>query len=203
MAIITLPEKFSFTDLPTFGLARAGNALRSKYTGAGQRVVFPYAVWELKGKLVEYEGLDAGKIRSFLVQLEGQANTFRMPVPGFTKPMTGYNANALANGATAARASSIAVDGLNPNVPIVAEGDYITIQDELKLVTQAGASNGAGQMIISFKPALRKAVPDNTLVILQNPTCLMCAPDDDVAMWGVAPPIRQKTSFEAIEAVEI
>lgn len=203
MAIIPVPEKFSFTELPTFVLDRAGNALRSKYTGAGQRVVFPYAVWSLAGKLVEYDGLDAGKIRSFLVQLEGQANTFRMPVPGFTKPMTGYNGNATSNGATAARASSIVVDGLTASVPVVAEGDYITINDELKLVTQAGASNGAGQMTISFKPPLRKPVADNTTVYLQNPWCLMCSPNDDVAKWGVAPPIRQKTSFEAIEAVEI
>ena len=203
MAIIPIPAKFGFTKLPSFKLQRASNILRSKYTGQGQVVVFPYAVWMLQGNLVEYDGLDAGRVRSFLVQLDGQKNTFRLPVPGFSRPMTGYVGNALANGAAAARAMSMAIDGLPANTAIVAEGDYFTVNDELKLVTQAGASNVAGQMVINFKPPLRKAVADNTAITFQNPTCLMRAADDDVANWAVAAPIRQQGNFNAVEAVDI
>lgn len=203
MAIIALPAKFSFTKINSFKLQRASNALRSKYTGQGQIVVFPYAVWMLQGTLVEYDGLDAGRIRSFLALLDGQKNTFRLPVPGFSKPMTGYAGNAFVNGAVAARAMSMAIDGMGANTSIVAEGDYFTINDELKIVTQAGATNALGQMVINFKPGLRAAVADNSVVIFQNPTCLMRAVDDDVAGWGVSAPIRQQTSFNAIEAVSI
>lgn len=203
MALVALPAKFSFTGLPTFKLQRASNSLRSKYTGQGQHVVFPYAVWQLTGTLVEYDGLDAGDIRAFLVDLDGVANTFRLPVPGFTRPMTGYMGNAVSVGVTNARATSISATVTSNNTPIVARGDYITINDELKMVTQAVASNGAGALIISFKPPLRKAVAAATPIYLQNPWCLMRAADDDVAKWGVAPPVRQKTSFEAIEAVDI
>lgn len=203
MAIIALPAKFGFAKVNKFKLQRATNILRSKYTGQGQVIVYPYAVWQLEANLIEYDGLDAGRIRSFLAQLDGQKNTFRLPVPGFTKPMTGYVGNALANGAAAARAMSMAIDGLTAGANVVAEGDYFTVNDELKIVTQAGAANGAGQMVINFKPPLRKAVADNAPVTFQNPTCLMRAADDDVAGWGVMPPIRQQTNFNAVEAVDI
>lgn len=203
MAIITLPTKFAFTRIPEFKLQRSSNTIRSKYTGQGQTIVFPFAVWFLKGTLVDYDGLEAGKIRSFLVQLDGQANTFRLPVPGFSKPMTGYSANAQLKTAAAARASSITIKSLTPLASVFAEGDYFTINDELKLVTQAVAANGAGEATVSFKPPLRKAAAVNDAIITQNPTCLMRALDDDIAKWGVSAPVRQSTPFEAVEAVEI
>lgn len=204
MAIIAVPAKFQFSKVTSFKLQRAGNILRSKYTGQAQRIVYPYAVWELQANLVEYDGLDAGRIRSFLVQLEGQKHSFRLPVPGFTKPMTGHIGNGVSTLAAAARASSISIGataGLT-NAAFVAEGDYITINDELKIVTQAVSLVGAN-CTINFKPPLRKAAPIGTSVIVQNPTCLMTAQDDDVAGWAVSAPVRQGTSFDAIEAVEI
>lgn len=203
MPIITVPANFGFSKINSFKLQRSTNILRSKYTGQGQVISFPYAVWMLKANLIEYDGLKAGQIRSFFIQLEGQKNTFRLPVPGFIKPMTNYAGNALTNGAVAARSTSMAIDGLVASSSVVAEGDYFTVQDELKIVTQAGASNGAGQMTINFMPPTRKAIADNIAVTFQNPTCLMRAADDDVANWGVMPPIRQQQNFEAIEAVDI
>lgn len=204
MAIIPLPAAFSFTSVKKFALQRAGNTVRSKYTGVRQTVVYPYAIWILEATLVEYDGAQARAIRSFLAQLEGQKNSFRLPVPGHSKPTTGYAGNALVNNVAgiAARATSMAVDGLTASVPILNEGDYFTVNDELKICTSAIASNGAGQATISFMPAMRKAVPDNTAVTFQNPTILMHAQDDDVANWGLSPPYRHKINFDAIELVE-
>lgn len=204
MAIITLPTKFGFGKVSSFKLQRATNILSSKYTGQAQVIVFPYAVWMLKAQLIEYDGLDAGKIRSFLAQLEGQKNTFRLPVPGYSKPSTNnVNANCLTLNTAAARASSITCNSLPASANIFNEGDYFTIQDELKMVTAAVASNGFGQATISFTPPLRKAVAASVSVILINPTCIMRAADDDVASWGIMPPIRFQTGFDAVEAVDI
>lgn len=204
MAIITVPTNFSFTGIPKFYLQRAGNTTRSKYTGLRSTVVWPFAVWVLEGNLVDYDGANARLIRSFLVQLEGQKNTFRLPVPGHSKPTTGYSGNCLVNNVAgiAARATSMAVDGLTASTAILNEGDYFTVNDELKVATTSVASNASGQATLTFMPPLRKAIADNATVTLQNPTILMHAQENDVASWGLSPPYRHKIKFEAIEAIE-
>lgn len=203
MAIITVPARFGFSKVNSFKLQRATNKLRSKFTAQAQTVKYPFAVWMLDATLVEVDGRDAGRVRSFLVQLEGQANSFRLPVPGYWRPSTGYNADAFAN-AAAARASSITIVNLATSQPILREGDYFTINDELKMVTADAASNNAGIAVINFKPPLRKPILFNgTPVSLLNPTILMTAAQDDVADWGIGPPTRQTGRFEAVEAVEI
>jgi len=202
MAIIPVPAKFSFTDIPRFGLQRAGNTLRSRYTAASQRIVYPFAIWQLQGKLVDYDGHEAAKIRSFLIQLEGKKNTFRLPVPGYTKPTSGYAGPNPIAGVTASRATSMSYTGASAFVPLLNEGDYFTIGDELKMCTSSISSNGAGSGTISFQPAMRKAILSATIII-QNPTVLMHAEDDDVATWGLNAPYFHKVNFTAVEAIDI
>jgi hypothetical protein len=205
MALITLPAKFSFTNVEKFGLTRHSNTLRSRYTGQAQRVVYPYAVWEFAGKLVEYDGPEAAAIRAFLIDLEGVQNKFQLPVPGYTKPSTGITYNARNLGAKGERQTTLSMKGLTVelNKPFLAKGDYFTINDELKMATESVSTDANGIAVVNFKPATRKAVADDAPVILQNPYCLMHAVEDDVASWGLAPPIRHGINFKAIEAVEI
>ena len=204
MAIVTLPSKFAFQSVESFRLQRSSNTLRSRYTGQRQSVIFPFAVWFFEGTLVEYDGIEASKIRSFLVQLEGQKNNFRLPVPGYSLPATGYaGASPLVNGATAARASSMSMRGVTANVPIFAEGDYFTVQDELKLVTAAVSSNGTGLVTVNFQPPLRKAIADGVGVILVNPTILLNAAEDNAAEWSLKAPVRHGINIKAIEDISI
>ncbi len=203
MAIIALPPKFSFTGIPKFGLQRKSASLRSKYIGAAQIVVFPYAIWMLEGNLLEYDGADAGKMRSFLVQLEGPKNSFRLPVPGFSTSLTGYTANRALTVAAASRAQSVTVGGGAALANYLAEGDFITIQDELKLVTAPVAFNGGGNATISFKPGLRAAAAIGVNVICYQPTVLLRG-GDDIATISLSPPVRQGVpNFSVIEAVDI
>jgi hypothetical protein len=202
MAIITLPAKFSFTDVPKFGLQRMTNIIRSRYTGQGQRVVYPYAIWQLQGTLVEYDGPEAAAIRSFLVQLEGQKNSFRIPVPG-VPIQTNYPQNPFSY-AGIAGASSVDFYGAGIGT-LFKEGDYFTVNDELKMITANVVANGVGggSGTISFKPALRKSIVSGTQFTTQNPTCLMTAVDDDVATWSLKAPIRHGVKFAAIEMIDI
>ena len=208
MAIINLPAKFAFTKVNKFGLTRAGNTLRSRYTGQGQRVVYPFAVWELEGTLVDYDGPEAAAIRSFLVQLEGIKNEFRLPVPGWM-PSNIHNAKfadfeVYGAGGAPIRASSInaRVGGNWQLGAWLDEGSYLQIGDELKIVTAAVASS-TDLATINFKPALRKGYAHATPIIVRNPTVLMHAVEDDVASWGLSAPVRHGLSIAAIEAVNI
>ena len=202
--IISLPSAFSFTSVKRFALQRASNTVRSRYTGVRQTIVYPYAIWILEATLVEYDEPQSGLIRSFLLKLQGQTNAFRLPVPGHSAPTTGYTGNALVNNVSgiAARATSMAVDGLSISSAILNEGDYFTVGDELKVCTAPLVSNGSGQATISFEPFLRKPLANNAAVTFQNPTILMHMQDDDAADWGIGPPYRHKIKFDAIEVIE-
>lgn len=206
MAIITLPSKFVFQSVESFRLQRSSNTLRSRYTGQRQSIVFPFAVWFFEGTLLEYDGIEASRIRSFLVQLEGQKNSFRLPVPGYAGPITGYTGIEGSIGSLAvARASSIFVSGFTATAqPYLAEGDYFTIQDELKMVTQdVSIGAGLGSATINFKPALRKPAAGGTPIKLYNPTILLNAAEDNVAEWSLKAPIRHGINIKAIEDISI
>lgn len=207
MALITLPAKFGFTRVERFALVRNSNILRSRFTGQGQRVTYPYAVWEFEGRLVEYDGPEAAAIRSFLVQLDGVENTFKLPVPGYTKPTgVGYNgAGLVVNTAANARATSLNVSvGYGTSLTqFLRAGDYFTINDELKVATADLNIDVNGNGVLYFKSALRKPVAVNQTLTLKDPYCLMHATEDDVANWALTPPIRHGIEFRAIEAVDI
>lgn len=203
MAIITLPTNFSFTSVSRFGLTRNSNVLRSKYTAVRQVLVFPYAIWEFEGTLVEYDGANANAVRSFLVQLEGVQNKFKLPVPGYTKPTTGYISVFSVNLSAAVGATSVSFAVGTASTAIFNDGDYFTINDELKMVVGNAVSDGSAKVVVNFKPALRKAVTGITPCQLLNPYCLMSAVDDDVANWALKPPFRHGLKLKAIEAIEL
>lgn len=202
MAIIDLPVRFGFSDLPTFKLSRASNEVRGKYTPYRQLLPYPYAVWILEGTLVELDGREAALMRSFLAKLKGKQNTFRLPVPGYSKSSTGYNANGSVFSQINAQATSLVGFGVTASRPIIAEGEYFTVGDECKMATADAASDANGKVSISFEPPARKIIGANSQLKLVSPTILMQSQDDDVASWSIKAPTRQSSKFRAIEAVE-
>jgi len=210
LAIITPPSTIQWAELSTFKLQRAGLTLRSRYTGRRQSVSFPFALWVIEGKLVKVDGLEAGRWRSFLVQLSGQDNTFRLPVPGHSGPASGFNAGGTGADTTTtltsrpAGSSSVVVGNWTATgngVPLVAEGDYVTVNDELKVVT-AGALTAAGGATINFKPPLRRFAASGSAVAILRPTVMVQAQDDDVAGWGLSRPVQHTIQLKLMEAFD-
>ncbi len=204
MAVIALPPKFSFTNVGKLKLQRASNILRSRYTGQSQRILYPFAVWQFEGTLVDYDGLQAAAIRAFFVALEGTKNTFRLPIPGYSNPSSGIiDSNMAIDVAAASRATSIQIKLMNVSTTVLVAGEYFMLNDELKVATSDLVSNASGIGTVQFQPPLRAAATVGNLIIINNPTCLMHAADDDVASWGIKPPNRHGLNLEAIEAVTI
>lgn len=201
MAVIPLPSKVYFNKVDRLQLLRAGAALRSRYTGKRQVANFPFAIWIFQGTLIPMEGIDAGEWRAFLVSLEGQKNTFRLPVPGSSKPLAGHAVNVSLNGSVAARAKSCSVVGPASTV-ILRKGDYFNIGDELKMSDSNITTNGSGIATVSFQPAMRKAYAGGTLVQLQNPFIYLAADDNDSATWSLDRPVKHGIKLLCAEAIE-
>lgn len=201
MAVISLPNKVFFEKVERFQLLRSDVSLRSKYTGKTQVVTFPFALWVFEATVIPMDGADAGEWRSFLTELEGQKNTFRLPVPGHPGPLTGYSGpQGTASVAAAVRAKSISTSGWSANVSLLRRGDYFTVNDELKMCTSNVSTNGSGQALITFEPALRKPVTVGTLVQVYNPTIYLQAQRSDGAEWMLEAPVQHNFKLAAIEA---
>lgn len=200
-SIITFPSGLNFISY-TLKLSRHTTNLMSPYDGKRQSIAFPYAVWGFSGKFSINVTTQAALLRSFLVQLAGQANRFRMSLPEYVSPSTGYaGAAGLVNGASQA-GSSLITDGWTASAAIFNQGDYFTINDELKVVTAAATANGSGQVTISFQPPLKASPADNLALVIVNPTILLSAANDDIASWDLTPPIFYQMQLDAIEAFE-
>jgi hypothetical protein len=189
-----------FASVEKFQLLRAGISMRSKYTGKRKRVNFPFAVWVLEGTLIDTDGTDAADLRAFLVQLEGERNSFRLKVPGHDKPSSGYTGpNGLVATAAAAGVTSLATKSWSNSVPVLRKGDYFTINDELKMATSTVSSSGTGTCTLDFQPQLRKGALVNDVVVVQTPTMLMTGQDDDSGTWSLKRPVRHGIKLKLME----
>lgn len=198
MAIIEVPSKLKFTDVELWN-DRVSAAIRSPFTGKRQTRKRPYDLWSFVGNVVQMEGLDAGEMRAFLMELAGQTNSFRLPVPGAKYPLSNYvGVEGLVNGANVT-GKSVPTDGWAINTPIVRRGEYFNIGDELKVATASIASNGAGAAVLSFEPPLRAKPADNAQIKVREPFVLLAADDDTVARWKVTAPIRHSFKITATE----
>lgn len=152
----------------TLKLSRKTAIMRSPFTGTRQALVSPYALWVFSGKFSKQQLLNAAALRSFLVQLDGQANKFKLPIPDANSPLSGYIGNTgLVNGANQT-GSSLTTDGWDISTLIFADGDYFTVNDELKQVVGYVVSDGSGNATINFKPSIRYSPADNLQLFIGN-----------------------------------
>jgi hypothetical protein len=199
--IISMPPTVYFESVDSMKLQRGGAQLRSRYTGARQYQKFYYALWNLTGQLIPMDGTDARLWRSFLAKLEGAANALRMPVPGYTGPSTGYaGAAPTVNGSVAARATTMNITGPT-STQILKEGDYFTVNDELKMASADVTTDGTGAAVLPFQPFCRGGISSGATVNVATPTCLMVAADDAPADWKLSAPVLHTIKLNLVENV--
>lgn len=210
MALIPLPTKFQFSKVSKWGLIRAGNTLRSNYTGYSQRIVYPYSAWIFEGTLIDYPEPEASSIRSFLTLLEGQKNSFQIPVPGWTPngrrsqtnnvPFTLYQ-----NLAVRSNYVTIIMGAGRTNtsteLPLI-NGDYFSVNGELKVALSVEVNMfGVNLVNVKFDPPNRQPWNAGDVVTYINPVIELVSVDDDVALSSVKEPYKQQTVIKAIEAI--
>lgn len=199
MPVLDLPSKELFSNVE-WRIIRATSVNRSPFTGKSQKLSQPFALWAAQFTLVDLEEADARLWRAFLIDLEGQAGSFKMPVPAYNGPSTGYvGAAGLVNGA-AQLGTSLVTDGWSNNTTVLQRGDWFTVNDELKMCMATETTNGSGQVTIDFKPALRTSPADNAPLNITTPYAVM-SPAGDEHGWSINPPVRiGPITLQAIEA---
>ncbi|MBI1234779.1 MAG: hypothetical protein GC208_09785 [Alphaproteobacteria bacterium] len=142
--------------------------------------------WVMECPFVSVTEEEGAELRAFLMKLRGRVNTFRFPVPGWTGLLSGYTGAAgLVKGA-GQLGTSLESDGWNPSELLLKEGDWFTVNDELKICAADVSSDGLGEAAITFEPPLRRAPADNAPFVISSPYALM-AQISPAEPWSVKP----------------
>lgn len=165
-----------------FYLSHNVQTFTSPLSGSMQRVVLPGAKWKASYTLPPMKKDVARIWHNFFRQLRGSVNTF----VAYDAEYKGHRGNAssvgLVNGADQI-GYSVITDGWGSNQIIFRVGDYIKINGELKSVTADIISDGAGNAVINFEPAIRNSPADNSEVIYYQFDVEMIITDVDFDSW--------------------
>lgn len=197
MAVLDFPDVLPASC--EFRLQHNSQSFESDLSGATQVVAMPGARWQASLRFPVMQGIDARRLRAFLVGLEGRAGMFRMPV---LEPNAG---TAAGSPVVASVTSSVELEteGWTPNQQVALEvGDYITIGNELKMVTQAAEADAFGRATLHIAPPMRRTPAVGTPVVVDKPFCIMRLADDRAA-WGITAPVVYAMSFDCIEVLDV
>ena len=176
MALVTFPASARIARAD-WRLDTPSQVNRSAWTGRRQVFGSPgHARWSASIALAPLVGQNSILAwRSFLVQLRGQINTFRLKA---VEARQNTNSGITAAAAASAGARSMTVSTLAQ--PLF-EGQFITANDQLLLIT--GVS-GVGGTTLAFEPALRADLGLGTAVEVANPTAHVALVDSGFG-WSV------------------
>ena len=194
MALITLPALKAAQV--TMRLIRADHAMASM---AGNEFIVKTNVanWAIS-IVVPPQRIDVARpLQSALARLSDLSNTFQLTPPDWVNGVSYGGANPLVFG-TGQLGSTLFVDGLPNNAPIMKDGDYFTVNGEFKMTTSDTTSTGTGTAAINFTPALRQPPADNAVVDVKTPkvTLRLIEP---VATWVSKLPSFYTINIDAIE----
>ena len=149
-----------------------------------------FGKWSAKVTLATVESEAAfAPFRSFLLRLNGPANTFNLPA--VVEPQNGNSGVTLSSSA-AAGDNTISLSGVSTPLK---DGQLVTVNGQLLQLTadQTGTS-------ITFEPDLRAAASSGTAVETANPYATVSLSDQSIS-WAVSPPQRFDCDFAVEEAI--
>jgi hypothetical protein len=147
-------------------LTSNGSSFTSPWTGQTQTVRYPGSAWKAQLTLSNLDDYESREVEVILVQLDGMAGRIKLRDFGrFAQPVKG---TPRINGA-GQKGVSVNTDGWTPSTKVLSKGDYITIADELKLVTADVTSNASGAATVPFGPQLRNSPSDDLVIEVSNP----------------------------------
>jgi hypothetical protein len=183
MTLITLPDQARIKNVE-WTLDRPAQVNRSDWTKRRQVVLQPGpSMWSATCDLVVRIGEPAMlEVEAFLVDLEGQVNSFQLPIadsPQLPAPQ------------------SVVVDGAGQSGRFLAlrggvhgqsllRGHKITVNDQTVMLMAPLTFDATGKATATFKPSLRNSPADGDPVEVVKPYVLLSLTTSQVG-WTVAP----------------
>lgn len=197
MTILTIPKQNDFRN-STFGLEENTETFQSPISNTIQTLARTGARWYLTINYVPLKRADAQEVIAFLSKLRGRVNSFNGFDPIATSPLGDVSGSTLLVNGASQTGTSLVCDGAKVSTLVLKAGDYIEVNNELKMVTDDATSDGTGNITINFSPSLRSSPSDNASITTTNPNCEMKLTEDNVT-WSQNTDGTYNISFSGIE----
>lgn len=194
MAIITAPTFTPRRRAAQF--TQPSQVNRSGWTGKTWVQPSGRGWWSFALEYPPMAEADARLMRAFLARLQGAANSFRLPV--VDSPQIASTPTVRVNGA-GQTGYSLAVDGMPVSATLLGQGSYITVNDQLLILTADLVANGSGAGTATFASAIRSSPADNTIIEVRTPTCLVSLDGDSVSWEPVEAGMTEAVAFNVRE----
>lgn len=136
-------------------------------------------------------------LQSFLWQLNGANGRFYCR--DYSKPNGRTRGNPVVLGNNQ-YGSLLLTTGWTPNQLVIPRGNYFSVNDELKYVTEDIWSNNLGQAILKFTPWLRNAPVNGDKINVSNARGIFRLTDDDQGTFNLTPGLEGTLSINIVEA---
>jgi hypothetical protein len=157
---------------PTFGFTSA-------FTGVEQNVVHPGSRWTIEMTFPTLHGRQKRILQAFLNGLHGKAEAIKVYDHSRDgRPAMGSPAVS-GDGQTGKR---LLTSGWIPNQKVLEIGDLVTVNNELKEVSEDAWSDQNGFCTVAFNPPLRKQPPNGASIETQHPYMIATMDADGIAI---------------------
>jgi hypothetical protein len=187
-------------DAASFGIESNTTAFESELSNAVQHAPMQGDRWVGTATFTNRGGLDARKLAAFVAALGGPSGRFTMSPPEMQQLGTRQGVGIVNGSGQVGR--TLATSGWSINQPILLEvGDYIEVNNELKMITERIASDGDGNATLVFTPPLRRSPANAASIEVDEPRGLFYLADDNQASWRVSAPYIYALAWSFVEDV--
>ena len=165
MAILTWPDEIRPSEMEWHLVSNSVEFI-SPFNGASQTVAYPGSRWEASLTFNNLNDWESRKLESLLARLDGKSGRIMLQDFGrWGRPSMGAP---VVNGPNNS-GTTLSTKGWDYDKLVLREGDYITVNDELKLITEDAWSDSSGNVILSIAPMLRSIPPNGAKIETQKP----------------------------------
>ncbi|WP_140920883.1 hypothetical protein [Limnobaculum xujianqingii] len=181
----------------TWQLESNSKSFRSPFNGTTQTVRYPGSRWRCSLTVNNLRDDDARKIDALIAALDGEYGRVRLRDYGRGGRVANGSPVVAVNGQTGGH---LITSGWVPSMLVLKIGDYITVNDELKIITEDISSSVTGNAELVFSPVLRTSPPMGFKIETQNPSGIFKLRDNNQGVSNRVPGVFSSYVIEFEEA---
>lgn len=196
MAALEWPEDVCPASL-TWRPESNTKTFRSPFNGASQTVRFPGTRWVCSLTFNNLSDEKSRRIDSLVAELDGEYG--RVKIRDWGRSGRTPSGSPLVDGANQT-GTELHSKGWTAGTVVLRQGDYITVNNELKIVTADVSSASNGTALITFAPMLRSSPPANAVIEVANPYGIFKLKDNQQGTGNRVPGVFTSYTLEFEEA---
>lgn len=197
MSIIEWPSGINPSEM-SWRLISNSKTFTSVFTGSSQTVRFPGSKWHCSLNFTNLTDDESRELEALMASLDGESG--RVKISHWARKGVANMGTPLVN-APNQTGRYLQTKGWKPNTDVLRKGDYLTVNNELKMVTENIKSDVSGNAVIAISPMLRYSPVLNEKVEVAKPYGIFKPVDNEQGDFQFHPYLLSDVSLEFEEAL--